>query len=125
MSSHVDQVLAAVSVLAGHGDIKQRLISAYEHNLAKIEDDEFPIPVKQPLADLRHLMSAVAPLNGEGCIRASVRKMSVAEADRCARLIVDIYGLLIRHSDSGQKSLTFKFNLEDAPPLPPFLVKSG
>lgn len=125
MSSHVDQLFAAVSVLAGHGEIKKRLIAAYEKNLAKIEEDDLPIEARKPFADLRRKLSAVAPLNGEGCIRATVRKMSIIEADRCAHLIVDIYGLMIRHGDESGDELPFEFERKDAIRIPPFLVKSG
>ena len=65
MSNHVKRLYAAVSVLTGHGDIKQRLIKAYEENLAVIEDDDLPIALKQAFADCRHKMSQVAPLNGD------------------------------------------------------------
>lgn len=123
MSLSIASFSAAVSVLASHGHIKQRLVKAYEDNLADIEEDELPIPVKQTFADLKHLMNRVAPLNGEGPICASVRKMSVEEADRCAQLMVDLYGDMIRLSDGGQAALPL--DDRDAPAVPPFLVKSG
>ncbi len=116
MSDHVDSFYAAVSVLAGHGRIKQRLVKAYEENLAVIEDEDLPIAVKQSFADLRHMMIRVDPLSGnvqprqsflqrEGLIRASVRKMSVAEADECAHKMIDLYGDMIRYSDNAQEPL--------------------
>ncbi len=116
MSDHVDSFYAAVSVLAGHGRIKQRLLKAYEENLAVIEDEDLPIAVKQSFADLRHMMIRVDPLSGnvqprqsflqrEGPIRASVRKMSVAEADECAHKMIDLYGDMIRYSDNAQEPL--------------------
>ena len=75
MSNHLIRFYAAVSALAGHGNIKQRLIHAFEENLSIIEDDELPVVVKQTFADLRKMMSGVDPLNGEGRIRATVRKI--------------------------------------------------
>ena len=77
MTNHVERFHAALTVLAGHGHIKQRLIKAYEENLVDINDDELPITLKQPFADLRLQMHSVSPLNGEGPICASVRKMSI------------------------------------------------
>ncbi len=59
MSNHVNRFYAAVSVLAGHGRLKQRLVKAYEENLAVIEDEDLPIAVEQSFADLRHMMSRV------------------------------------------------------------------
>lgn len=123
MSNHVKRLYAAVSVLTGHGDIKQRLIKAYEENLAVIEDDDLPISLKQAFADCRHKMSQVAPLNGEGRIRASVRKMSIIEADSCARKLLDIYSDIIRFEDSAQDSLPL--NIAEQVAIPPFLVKSN
>ncbi len=99
MSNHVNRFYTAVSVLAGHGHIKQRLIQAYEDSLAIIEDDEMPIALRQSFADLRNMMNQVDPLNGEGPICASVRKMSVEQADACARRIIDLYGDMIRFVD--------------------------
>ena len=123
MSNHVNRFYAAVSVLAGHGHIKQRLVKAYEENLAVIKDDDLPIAVKQSFADLRHMMSRVDPLKGEGPIRASVRKMSVEEVDECAHKIIDLYGDMIRYSDNAREPLPMQIG--DQPAVAPFLVKSG
>jgi len=123
MPYHVDNFFTAVSVLAGHGHIKQRLISAYEDQLESIDEDDLPIPVRESFADLKHLMHRVTPANGEGPICASVRKMSVDEANQCAQIMVDIYGDMIRHSDSGQTTLPLQ--IDDRPEIPPFLVKSN
>ncbi len=119
MSNHVNRFYAAVLVLAGHGYIKQRLVKAYEENLAVIKDEELPIAVKQSFADLKHMMSRVDPVRREGPIRASVRKMSVEEADECAHKIIDLYRDMIRYSDNAQQPLP----IGDQPAVPPFLVK--
>jgi len=123
MSNHVNRFYTAVSVLAGHGHIKQRLIQAYEDSLAIIEDDEMPIVLRQSFADLRLMMNQVDPLNGEGPICASVRKMSVEEADACARRIIDLYGDMIRFVDSAQDNLPLQ--AQEQPAVPPFLVKAN
>ncbi len=123
MPHHIDNFFSAVSTLAGHGHIKQRLISAYEDNLERIDEDDLPIPVKQSFADLKHLMHCVTPVDGEGPICASVRKMSVDEANQCAQIMVDIYGDMIRHSDNGQTPLPLQ--VDDRPAVPPLLVKSS
>jgi hypothetical protein len=123
MSYHVDRFYAAVSVLAGHGHIKQRLIKAYEENLGSISEDELPIALKQAFSDLKHQMNRVSPLNGEGAICASVRKMSVEEAAECAVSVVSLYGEIARLGDSGQHMLAL--NGQEADVVPPFLVKSN
>ena len=123
MSNHIKRLYAAVSVLAGHGDIKQRLIKAYEENLAIIDDDDLPIALKQTFADCRHKMSQVDPLNGEGRIRATVRKMSIVEADDCARKLLDLYSDIIRYEDLAQDSLPL--GIAEHAAVPPFLIKSN
>ena len=122
MSYHVDRFYTAVSVLAGHGHIKQRLIKAYEENLGEIAADELPVSVKQAFSDLDHQMHRVTPLNGEGPICASVRKMSVAEAAECAISVVALYGEIARLGDGDQPKLPLDGRDE---PIPPFLVKSN
>ena len=123
MSNHLNRFYGAVSALAGHGNIKQRLMVAFEDHLALIEADEVPIAVKQSFAGLRQMMSGVDPLNGEGRIQATVRKLSVFEADDCAQQMVDLYTEIIRFEDQTQESLPLR--LGDQPLLPSFLVKSG
>jgi len=99
MSNHVKRLYAAVSVLTGHGDIKQRLIKAYEENLAVIDDDDLPIALKQAFAE-----------------------MSIAEADACAHKLLDLYSDIIRYEDSAQESLPLSIAEQVA--VPPFLIKS-
>jgi hypothetical protein len=69
-------------------------------------------------------MNQVAPLNGEGPICASVRKMSIDEADDCARRIVDLYGDMIRLVDHA--TVKSPLPVEDKPPKStPVLVKAN
>jgi hypothetical protein len=123
MTNLVDRFCAAVTLLAGDGHIKQRLIRAYQDNLAEIEDDELPIVVREGFAELTKRMHSVAPLNGEGPIRASVRKMSCPEAGRCGESIVALYADVLKHADHRQVALPLVE--AEVLPLPPFLVKSA
>ncbi len=123
MSYHVDRFYAAVSVLAGHGHIKQRLIKAYEDNLGEISEDELPTSVKKTFSNLKHQMHRVSPLNGEGPICASVRKMSVHEASECAVSVVSLYGELVRLNHGDDMVLPLDGQEPDV--VPPFLVKSN
>jgi len=122
MTDHLDRFHAALTVLAGHGHIKQRLIKAYEEYLVEIHEDELPIAMKQSFADLRLEMHRVTPLNGEGPICASVRKMSLDEASECAGWIVTLYGEIAGSRDDLQASLPL--NDGDEVRVPPFLIKS-
>jgi hypothetical protein len=123
MSYHVDRFYAAVSALASHGHIKQRLIKAYEENLVEINDDELPIALKQSFSDLKRQMHRVTPSNGEGAICASVRKMSIDEASECAKSVVALFREISRLGDSDQSILPFEGKEERI--VPPFLVKTN
>ena len=122
MSSHVDRFHAAVSVVAGHGNIKQRLIGAFEEHLAVVEGADLPLAIREDFAELETLVSGVEPLNGEGRIRASVRKMSVVEADQCARKLVDVYTRLLRLGDRCDEVMPM--NIGEPAGIPAFLMKS-
>ncbi len=122
MTDQVDRFFAAVSVLAGHGHIKHRLIKAYQDNLDHINEDNLPNAVKKPFAQLKSMMHCVTPAGGEGTICASVRKMSVDEASQCADSLVSLYGAIIRHDENGQELLPL--TREDGESVPPFLIKS-
>jgi len=123
MSNHVKRFYAAVMALVAHGDIKQRLIDAFEEHLDIIQDDELPIALQEDFKALRNSISCVEPLNGEGRIRATVRKMSVYEADRCAGMMLDLYADLVRLGDELRESIPP--GIEDQPVVPAFLVKTG
>ena len=121
MTYHVDRFYAAVSVLAGDGHIKQRLIRAYQENLDVIVEDDLPRALKKSFCELRSRLHCVAPLNGEGPVRASVRKMSLSEASECAVKVVDLYSEMIRQAENLQDPLPLQDNVDS---VPPFLVKS-
>ena len=123
MTYHVDRFYAAAAVLAAEGHIKHRLIRAYTDNLANIEDDELPIALQESFADLKKRMHGVAPLNGEGPIRASVRKMSPGEAGECGVMVLSLYGGMLQHIDADVDVAAHSNG--DAQSVPPFLVKSN
>jgi hypothetical protein len=122
MSDHVDQFMTAVSVMAGNGHVKQRLIKAYDENLREIAHGDLPASARKLFAELRRLMENVAPLNGEGPIRATVRKMSVHDTERAAGLMVELLAEIVRHADTRQARLPLKG--DEKPSVPRFLAKS-
>ena len=121
MTYHVDRFSAAVSVLAGDGHVKQRLIKAYRDNLDNIAAEDLPRELQQAFRELQSRLHCVAPLNGEGPVCASVRKMSVKEASECAVAVVELYGGMIRLAENLQDPLPLQ---GDVAQIPPFLVKS-
>lgn len=123
MSYLSDRFRRAVKVLAGNGQIKQRLIVAYETHLEEIADDELPKSARTSFASVQSMMHRIAPLKGEGPIRASVRKMSLAEAQECAELIVGIFAIVaaVRDDDERPSLVAVSKTGED---VPAFLTKS-
>jgi hypothetical protein len=76
--------------------IKQRLVCAYRRHLVTIPPDQLPSEVRESFSRLMDTMRGVQPLRGEDAVAASVRKMSNQEADDCAALIVEIFGVSCR-----------------------------
>jgi hypothetical protein len=85
--------------------IKQRLISAYRRHLSSIPEDQVPGEARESFGQVLRSLRGVQPLRGEDAVSASVRKMSNQEADECASLIVEIFGLMSRdHVASSRPS---------------------
>lgn len=76
--------------------IKQRLISAYRRHLVAISPDQLPSEIRESFGQLLCSLRGVQPQRGEDAVAASVRKMSNQEADDCAALIVELFGLVCR-----------------------------
>ena len=123
MSYHVDRFFGAVSVLVTHGPVKQRLMQAYEQYLEQMDTDELPLELQEPFAELQRRMHGVAPLNGEGAVCASVRKMSKDQADECACMIVALARQIANAEETQQANLPL--TADEPTYVPPFLVKSG
>ena len=83
--------------------IKQRLISAYRRHLAALPEDQLPSEVRESFGHVMRVLRGVQPLPGEDAVAASVRKMSNQEADECASLIVEIFGLMSRFSVAANR----------------------
>ncbi len=101
MQHHVDRFYSAVLVLAGDGNIKQRLISAYAENLDDISEEDLPGDLQAGFLDLRHELSSVPPQHGEGAVCATVRKMSAEQASSCARKLLALYSSLMALRQEG------------------------
>jgi hypothetical protein len=84
--------------------IKQRLVCAYRRHLAALQEHEIPSEVREPYGQVMRSLCGVQPLRGEDAVAASVRKMSNQEADDCAALIVEIFGLMCRSHHSASRS---------------------
>jgi hypothetical protein len=74
--------------------IKQRLVAAYRRHLAALTSDQIPSEARESFAQVVRALTGVVPHRGEDGVTASVRKMSNQEADDCAALIVEIFGMV-------------------------------
>lgn len=83
----------AVLELVRSTPIKQRLVGAYRRYLVSVAEDQLPAEVRESFKQAMDALCGVEPLRGEDAVTASVRKMSIQEADECSALIVEIYGV--------------------------------
>lgn len=92
-STLADQLEAAVTALAAHGALKDRLAAAWCSHLDAIDVQDLPLEAQQDFSELSKSMHAARVLPGDNVVRASVRKLSNEDAERFAALIVRMYGL--------------------------------
>lgn len=126
MPHQVESFGNAMSVLAGHGHVKSRLTQAFDENLSDIDAESLPASVGPVFSELSNRLKAIEPQNGESPVSATVRKMSINEADDCAKTLVRIYADLLR-SDIKPVVVpldTDKVREADAPVIPAMLLKS-
>ena len=76
--------------------IKQRLVYAYRRHLISIDAENLPAEVRETFRQVMRSLVGVSPMPGENPVVASVRKMSIQEAEECAASVVDIYGVTAR-----------------------------
>jgi hypothetical protein len=96
--------------------IKQRLIVAYRRHLATVSEDQLPGEVRECFDQVVRCLQGVPPLRGEDAVAASVRKMSNQEADECAALIVEIFGLMCRSAAPSRPSAVVQLHSVERPP---------
>ena len=84
---------AAVTILTGHGALKDRLALAYSKYLEHLEQQELPEETQREFAELSLAMHRARALPGDTIVRASIRKLSNEETQRYASLAVRMYGL--------------------------------
>ncbi|MDH3976893.1 MAG: hypothetical protein OEU86_00140 [Gammaproteobacteria bacterium] len=98
-----DQFYAAVRTLASDGPIKKRLFTAFNDNLAHLSFEELPASIRTRFELLWESMHATKPTSKESPVLASVRKMSKADANRCANHIVAMFSELVLVKSTGEK----------------------
>ena len=96
MTSAWESLHFATLELVRSTPIKQRLISAYRRHLYCLPEDQLPDQVREMFGQVMRALHGVQPQKGEDAVAASVRKMSIQEADDCAAQIVEIFGITCR-----------------------------
>jgi hypothetical protein len=98
MEQIVRHLEAAVVILTGVGALKDRLYGAYIQHLEALDlnlsGGELPSELLRDYAAMCQAMHTAHTLPGENVIRASVRKLSAADAERYAALIVRVFSTL-------------------------------
>lgn len=84
--------------LAKSSALKQRLTDAFTRYLIDLPTQDLPGEVRQDFEALRQSMTRVRPQHGECPVAATVRKMSIGEADACAARIIALLDTLHRTS---------------------------
>ncbi len=85
-----DAMQAALRELVLNNHIKHRLISCYLKYFQHINEAELPTALRAELTRVRQALIAASPLPGETPVQATVRKMSIDEAERLALDIVSL-----------------------------------
>lgn len=95
MEQIIRHLEAAVLILTGVGALKDRLYGAYIQHLESLDLNssatELPDELLRDYGDMCKTMHSAHALPGENVIRASVRKLSAAQAERYAGLIVRVF----------------------------------
>ena len=83
-----DRLESATLLLTRSGAIKDRLDAAWRQYLANLDPDDIPRDLRPQFLELSSAMQRERPLRGEDAVRATIRKMSIAEAERhCAHIV--------------------------------------
>ena len=82
---------AAVEILVADGPVKHRLAQAFECHLADLGEKDLPVIIRDRYCKLSAAMHTQRPVGPQSSIRATVQKMSIAEASNHARSIVEMF----------------------------------
>lgn len=98
MSTTWEQLEGAALSLARSGPIKDRLADAYRNHLAFVNVAELPEALRQEFRACHDALTRERPLRGEDAVRATVRKMSMSEADELACSVVRLFAAIAREA---------------------------
>jgi hypothetical protein len=117
MSSAWECLHFATLELVRSTPIKQRLICAYRRHLGDLPEDALPGEVRELFRQVMRSLRGVQPLRGEDAVSASVRKMSNHEADECAAMVVEIFGLMCRSNAVNRPTSVVQLHSVECAPV--------
>lgn len=91
MQTDWERLRDAVTVLAGAGPVKQRLLDAYQRHLRDLDPGGLPHELRGTYASLLDALQSARRAGSLDTIAASVRKMSDMDAARHAQAIVQLF----------------------------------
>jgi hypothetical protein len=95
MSTVWEHFEGAVLALVSSGTIKDRLAKAYRDHLVEVSEDDLPREIREEFRVVARTLTRERPLlRGEDAVRATLRKMSPAEADALAVTVVRLFGAI-------------------------------
>lgn len=116
----------AACALSGDGPIKERLLKAWSQWLAELDPATLPDDLLAVHSSLQCSLQCARALPGETAVRASIRKMSGAEAAHHAALVIDLLVGYCSMSQSRQHPRRPSVRLaDDAPAMVELLAAGG
>lgn len=103
MSQLADRFHSAVVELVTDGSVKIRLARAWCRHLQDLDGDVLPDELRAAFADLRESLYQHRPIGAESAVEATVRKMSVREAESHATSILTLLSRLMREQAPGER----------------------
>jgi hypothetical protein len=92
MASLNERLESAAMIMAGSEAIKDRLFRAWSQHLADLQARDFPRDLRDGFVEIQAALCRERALAGDTVLKASLRKLSVADSTRFATLIVRAYG---------------------------------
>jgi hypothetical protein len=91
-----EQFQDAILVLVRAGTIKDRVGEAYREHLAQLSEEDLPRELREEFRALRWVLTREHPMRGEDAARATLRKMSLVEAEAVALTMAQMFSALSR-----------------------------
>lgn len=121
MSQIVERFEAAVQALVADGPIKNRLRNAYTAYLEDLSQVDLPIAGNADFGELHSALHRAQAVGKIDCVKASVQKMSPAEAWCHAQTIVRLYTQVLSMEKGGRHEHEITLASDEKPPR--FLVR--